>query len=157
MINPSVPTLLPVSHLQQRKDGECLAACAAMVLPYIGVKSGYDQVVRLLDIHEFGVPFSNLRKLERLKISVTVEQRGTLQRLDALLKQNHPCIVAVDTGELAYWQNDQPPHAVVVIGLDQAYVYVQDPGWKTGPLRVPIGDFDLAWLNQDETYAFLAK
>ena len=34
-------------------------------------------------------------------------------------------------------------------------IYVHDPAVVTHPLRVGIGDFDLAWLERDEEYAVL--
>jgi hypothetical protein len=40
-------TLLPVPHHLQRSDGDCLAACAAMVLAYLGVSVDYDRLLRL--------------------------------------------------------------------------------------------------------------
>jgi len=106
-----------------------------MVLAYIGIKPGYDTLLRMLDIREWGAPFPNLSRLEKLKIPVTIATRGTIRQLEALLSQNHPCIVAVDTGELPYWDNKSLPHAVVVVGLDGDYIYVNDPDLKTGPSR----------------------
>ena len=157
MTNAAIPLILPVPHVQQRKDGECLAACAAMILAYMGIKPDYEYLLRLLDIREFGAPFTRLRRLEKLKISVTVEPRGTIRQLETLLRQNHPCIVGIDTGELPYRDEKGLPHAVVVVGLDPTYIYLNDPDLKTGPLHVPIRDFDLAWLNRDEEYAFVSK
>ena len=79
--------ILSVPHQTQRVDGECLAACAAMVSPY------------------------------------TAEQTN---------------------------------HALVVLGMDENYVYVNDPAFRVAPIPVPIGDFELAWLARDEFYAVLS-
>jgi len=37
--------ILPVPHLPQRKQGECLAACAAMMLNYLGHSVSYDKLL----------------------------------------------------------------------------------------------------------------
>jgi hypothetical protein len=98
------PLILSVPHFRQRKDGECLAACAMMVLGYKKrLLPRYEQVVRLLKISDIGPLHSNLRNLETLNLSVVVEAGGTLAQLLSWLRQNHPCIVAVDTSELPYW------------------------------------------------------
>lgn len=89
--------LLPVPHLQQQERGECLAACAAMLLAYVAF---------------------------------------------------------VKTGELPYWDEDCD-HAVVVAGLDDEVVYLNDPAFPDAPVQVPRGDFDLAWLGRDEFFAAL--
>lgn len=39
--------------------------------------------------------------------------------------------------------------------MDAGYVYMHDPAVVAYPLRVGIGDFDLAWLERDEEYAVL--
>jgi len=36
--------ILTVPHVQQRQLGECLAACAGMMLSYLGLAVSYDQL-----------------------------------------------------------------------------------------------------------------
>lgn len=72
--------VLPVPHRTQRTDGECLAACAAMVLAYIGLTTAYEKLLKVLDIHWFGAPFFNIRLLEQLGVLVVYRQ-GTLRWL----------------------------------------------------------------------------
>ncbi len=48
-------------------------------------------------------------------------------------------------------------HAVVVTGLDDDYIYLNDPAFTNAPIQVRRGDFDLAWLAQDEYYALLMR
>lgn len=87
--------LLPVSHMTQRQHGDCLVACAAMVLAYLGKPVSYNRLARTLNVqHGVGVPFSNLRTLERLKITVIYEQ-GTLGQLRRFLINGWPCIVCL--------------------------------------------------------------
>lgn len=149
------PFILPVPHFHQSSDGECLATCVAMVLAYKSLNFSYKRLLQLLSVTEYGTPFSNLLRLESLKVTVIVQQRGSLQLLEELLHQNYPCIASVDTGDLPYWST-RLPHAVVVVGIDDTYIYLNDPGFSQAPMRVTKGDFDLAWLNRnDEEYAII--
>jgi uncharacterized protein YvpB len=61
----------------------------------------------------------------------------------------------VRTGELPYWTY-QTDHAVVVVGFDEGHVYVNDPDRPGAPIAVPVGDFELAWLERDYAYALIA-
>jgi ABC-type bacteriocin/lantibiotic exporter with double-glycine peptidase domain len=146
------PLLLPVPHFMQRQRGECLAACAQMVLTYMGRSVAYGRLLKLLRIKSgLGTLASNIRRLETLNLEVIFEP-GTFERLQDHLQQDRPCIVFIYTGELSYWP-EGIDHAVVVVGLDDQNVYVNDPIFATAPLQVDRGEFDLAWLEWDEQYA----
>ena len=148
--------LLPVPHIRQRQRGECLAACAQMVLTYMGRSVAYGRLLRLLRIKsELGTLASNVRRLEALKVEV-IFQPGDFDQLQDHLQQNQPCIAFIHTRELSYWTDDVD-HAVVVVGLDEQHIYVNDPAFPSGPLTVDRGEFDLAWLEWDEKYAVLTS
>ena len=66
--------ILPVQHVRQRAGGECVAACAAMVLGYMGIEVDYDRLKDLLRVNWFGTPFFRLRELEQLGITVVYKQ-----------------------------------------------------------------------------------
>ncbi|MBI5350125.1 MAG: peptidase C39 family protein [Chloroflexi bacterium] len=148
--------LLPVPHVQQRQDGECIVACAAMILNYLGTEVRYEKLLRLLRTDWFGTPASRLRELETLGI-VVIYKQGTLQELHDHLSQERPCIALVQTLELPYWQNEPNDHAVTVVGFDDQFVYINDPSFSDAPKKVSLGDFDLAWLERDEYYAAFKK
>ena len=154
MMSEQLPLILPVAFVQQQRMGECLAACAAMVLNYIGRPTPYRRLVKILEtIPSTGTASFKVRNLTQLKINVTY-QRGSLYQLYGHIRQGQPCIVFVKTSELPY-REDVTDHAVVVIGFDNDYLYINDPEFAESPLAVPIGDFDLAWLERDEMYAVL--
>lgn len=149
-----MPPLLPVPHIQQTDHGECLAVCVAMVLQYLNISFSYRKLRTLLKIRpRLGTPFFNIERLERIGIKVTYQQ-GNLDTLQAHLQQGKPPIVPVDTSELPYWRY-ATYHAVVVVGIDDEMVYVNDPEFANAPIQLSRGDFDLAWLNRDEWYALL--
>jgi ABC-type bacteriocin/lantibiotic exporter with double-glycine peptidase domain len=65
-------TLLTVSHHRQRpQSAECLPACVAMVLDYLGQSVDYDTLVSLLRTRPaLGTAAANVRYLETLGLKV---------------------------------------------------------------------------------------
>ena len=147
--------LLPVTHFQQPRAGDCLPACAAMVMSHRGVAVTYSQLARLMKtIPGFGTPSFRLLDAGR-SLGVEVEYgQGNLATLYKHLRQNRPPIVFVQTGQLPYWTEDVH-HAVVVVGMSGSEIYLNDPAFIQAPIAVPLGDFDLAWLERDELYAVI--
>ncbi len=122
-----------------------------MVLAYMGHTVRYSRLMRILNTSDIGTPFSNLHNVSRIGVTVTVAS-GTLDLLYEQLSHNRPCIASVQTAELPHWPH-ATEHAIVVVGMDSDYVFVNDPSFEIAPILVPIGDFDLAWLEMDEDYA----
>ncbi len=148
--------ILPIQNWPQHRTGECVAACAAMVLGYMGVRIPYQRLLRTLEIiPDMGTPSFKVVNLQRLGFTVIYRQ-GTFDELLQHLLAGHPCIVFVRTGQLPY-RSDNTDHAVVVVGMDKQNVYVNDPESAEAPIRVSRGDFDLAWLEHDEKYAVITR
>ena len=143
--------LLPVSHRRQNQQADCLAACAAMVVDYLQVAITYPRLLRLLRVDVIGTPFRNLRHLESLGLTVRIAE-GSLLVLREHLERGLPVIVAVDTAQLPYWQ-EATDHAIVVVGMDDQQVYVNDPDIATAPQVISLAEFELAWLEKDYLYA----
>lgn len=153
---PSLFAFIIMPHLLQRQRGECLAACAAMLLNYLQLPFEYDRLIRLLNIHvPDGTAFYHIRELVKQGVTVIYQQHGTVADLQQHLLTGLPCIVAVDTGELPYWRQESCNHVLVVVGIDEENVYVHDPEFEQAPIRVPIDDFLLAWMEHEERYAVL--
>jgi len=126
-----------------------------MVLNYWRVSVQYQRLFKLLNIQKgLGTPFPHIREVVRMGVNVTY-QRGGLIDLHTFLLKGSPIIVPVRTIELPYWDADTD-HAVVVVGMDERYIYLNDPAFARAPIAVTHGDFDLAWLERDEYYAVLA-
>jgi ABC-type bacteriocin/lantibiotic exporter with double-glycine peptidase domain len=145
--------LLPVSHHKQQGDGDCLAACAAMVLEFFDRAIDYQRLLALLKVANYGAPAGNIRNLSQLGLSVTysVIDLGGLLRL---LQNGIPAIIFLRTGDLPYWQY-QTDHAVVAVGFDDSAqtIFFNDPYFDEAPIAVPLSDFELAWLERDYHYA----
>jgi ABC-type bacteriocin/lantibiotic exporter with double-glycine peptidase domain len=144
---------LNVSHQKQRQRADCLAACAAMVLDYYNLPYSYPGLLDLLDVKPFGAPSPNIQNLVKLGVSV-LYKAGSLEELEQQIALNHPCIVFLDTGELSYW-SETTFHAAVVVGMDDHYVYANDPAFDEAPQSVSWGDFDLAWLERGYYYVVI--
>ena len=147
--------LLPISHLEQRQQADCLAACAAMLLNYLQVSVKYKKLVKRLRIGYGGAPFRNLHDLETFGVSVQILQ-GEIETLREHLKQGIAPMVFVDTQELSYW-NEGTNHAVVVLGMDENLIYINDPSFADAPQVVSIDEFYLAWFAIDKYYAIMTK
>ncbi len=148
--------LLPVIHWAQPQRADCVAACAKMVLDYIGQPVNYDRLLRLLQIDpEYGTAARNIVRLSELGVDV-LYARGTLGDIRGHLAANRPCIAFVNTGELLYWK-ERTGHAVVVVGIDDEMVYLNDPAFANAPQAASHGDFLLAWLEMEEYYAIIQQ
>jgi len=155
---------LNVPHWQQRRPGECLVACTAMVLTYWGERVVYDQLVQRLGTSNVGTVFAHLDRLRSWRL--TIERgRGTIEILRHHLAAGRPVIVPVDTALLPYWltRSDVPEtergtdHAVVVVAVDEQHVYVNDPDFAQAPQVVELGWFLDAWRNFAQRYAVIYR
>lgn len=125
-----------------------------MALTYLGINPTYQRLCRVLRTQAgYGTPFSNIRELVQLKVTVHYS-RGNLQDLQQFILSGKPVLTPVQTSELPYWSINTA-HAVVIVGMDAQWVYINDPAFANAPIRVSHGDFDLAWLEHDEFYAVL--
>jgi len=145
--------LLPVPWHSQIQEADCLAACAAMVLDFIGRPTNYDKILHLLKTTPYGTVASHLHNLSTLGVKISYRE-GDLSDLYRWLDQQLPVIVLVQTGELAYWSADTM-HAVVVVGYDDHHFYLNDPHFPNSPIRVHQGEFDLAWFEMGNRCAVI--
>lgn len=145
--------LLPVSHYQQRRESECLAACAAMVLGYLEVPVDYQALLKLLRIGPEGAAFRNLSYLQSLGVSVLIEH-GEIEALRQHLERGLPPIAFVATAQLSYW-DEATGHALVVVGLEDDQIYLNDPNFPDAPKIISVGEFELAWIDRDQFYALV--
>ena len=87
---------LRVPHLQQQQPGECLAACAQMILTHLNLLVTYERLLKLLRVKSgFGTPASNIRHLETLNVEVSYQSLGTFEDLFDHLSQGRPCIAFI--------------------------------------------------------------
>jgi len=144
---------LPVPHYKQSAGGQCLPACARMVLAYLGRELEEAQIARVVHSRSFGTPAPNIRYLESLGVSVTFGQLS-LSRLRTYMRRGIPCILFVQVGELPYSQSEGF-HAVVAVGLEKQTIYINDPAFDVAPQSVPLDHFMLAWSEFEYEFAVI--
>ena len=150
-----MPPLLPVPYHPQKANGYCLAACAQMVLHYWGITAAQEHLARVLGVEpEVGAPAGRITRLQYHRLVVTYNI-GEWDIVTAYLSQSIPVIVAIQAGELPYWQGEFFQHAVVVVGYDESQLWLLDPASGSQPVAVPIDEFMLAWGEMDYRYAVL--
>ncbi len=145
---------LNVSHREQRQQADCLAACAAMVLDYLGVSIRYRRLMRRLQVRAFGTLFSNLERLQSLGVKVEIAE-GSFPTLHHYLEQDLPVIAAVNTWALTYWDDEVTSYAIVVTRIENDKVLVHDPAFPDAPKRITAIEFEAAWIEKDYLYAVL--
>ncbi len=147
--------LLTVSHLPQQTETDCLPVCAQMVMTELGFTVSHSQLINLLDTKSFGTPFRNIKHLEQLGDSVTIDHLS-LAQIETNLLARLPVVACVHTADLGYW-SQAVDHVVVVVGLDEKQVYVNDPSLSTGQQPVPRAKFALAQLHYDNLCAIIQR
>jgi ABC-type bacteriocin/lantibiotic exporter with double-glycine peptidase domain len=147
------PPWLNVSHVPQTAESDCLVACVSMVLDYLGQSQPYDRITQILQTRWFGTPARNILFLDKLGLKIVLEEQG-LDEITTALEQGYPVIAFVNTAELPYWM-EQTDHAVVVVGVDEREVYLNDPYFMDAPQRVSHSEFSLSQLRFDALCALI--
>lgn len=119
----------------QSADGQCLPACARMVLAYLGFELTEAEIGRIMGAKEYGTPSFAIQKLTVLGVQVNY-QEWSFPALLAALQNQQPLIIFVQTGFLDYYQEDFA-HALVIVGSTADHQFwVYDPAYQTSPLAV---------------------
>lgn len=155
---------LDVPQWRQQGPGDCLAACTAMVLAYLGERVAYNRLVHRLGTTESGTFFAHLDRLRSWRLAIE-RAHGTLAIVQTQLETGRPVIVPVDTELLPYWMTRPDVteaeritnHAVVVVGMDDHAIYVNDPDFDIAPQAVERGWFLDAWRHHEQWYVVIRR
>lgn len=142
---------LDVPFIPQTEDSWCVPACVAMVAAFSGESLTQEDIARWLGTTDIGTPASRIQHMSRRGFEVVYRQ-GSLDEAQSWLAMGLPCILFVRTGELSYWEYDTP-HAVVLIGIDDAEAVVLDPAHERFPIRITLAELMLAWSELGYTFA----
>lgn len=77
-----------------------------------------------------------------------------IEQFGPYIESGLPIIVAVDGDDPTQWPYYNH-HAIVVIGFDDEFVYVNDPAQPETGLAVDVVNFQLAWSRRDYVYAVI--
>ncbi|MBY0229454.1 MAG: hypothetical protein K2W96_09260 [Gemmataceae bacterium] len=128
-----------------------MPACARMILASHGCDRSEADLRSLLGTDAGGTPPRALFQLSTLGFS-TRFGTGSLAQLHHLLASNIPPLVLLSTSALPYWKVGCD-HAVVVVGSNDAEVFLNDPAFSSAPQAVAHADFLQAWAPNKHTYA----
>jgi len=150
--------ILSVPFSPQHDHGYCLPACAQMGLAYLGISRTQKILARELGlIEQYGVPAPNIMRLRSRTLDVIYAQNGDLLDIREWLDKAVPVIACVQAGELEHWRKQYAQHAVLLVGLDEKFVFMLDPAMNSSVLKVPVGEFMLAWDEMDNRYAVITR
>lgn len=151
-----VPVLSQMTMSDQIKKQICSPVSALMVLTWHGIEvdpPAFIQATRHQASKLYGVWPSNMLAISHLGLAATVRYFNNLQEVALLLDQNMPVPVSI-----SYQEGDLPTapmpqtqgHVVVVTGIQDNKVYVNDPAALTEnevARCYPLSAFNQAWKN----------
>ncbi len=156
MPKPSLPMLSTIPYHKQLDDGYCLPACAQMVFAYWDIARSQKTIGEQLGMRlPLGVPASRIQRIASSSLAV-IYATGYLDTLAENIKVDIPVIAFIQAGELPHWFGHRFQHAILVVGLDERFVYILDPAVDKQVIAVPEGDFMLAWGEMEYAYATIA-
>ena len=89
-----------LTHRRQRRESDCLVACAEMVLNYLGLAMDYTRIAKILRAGADFTPFTNLHYLEQLGLSIMLDEKGDAALFETHIALGLPIIVGVQTLDL---------------------------------------------------------
>lgn len=126
-----------------------------MILDYLQIPFSYNQLLKILQIDYYGSFFRNLQHLQSLGVYTQIGL-GKVSIIESSLVSGLPIIAYVDTGELTSYWSESTNHAVVIIGIDDEQIILNDPFFELAPKQVPLDEFALAWEAQKGLFSILS-
>jgi ABC-type bacteriocin/lantibiotic exporter with double-glycine peptidase domain len=127
-----------------------------MVTQYLGVHFTQTELASLFENLPEGVPASRITRLQRRGLKVIYAADGELDRLRQSIEQGLPPIIFLQTAALPYWKIDTA-HAVVLLGLTDDEVYLDDPAFSESPQVCSLSAFQTAWQEFENRYAVISR
>jgi ABC-type bacteriocin/lantibiotic exporter with double-glycine peptidase domain len=144
---------LNVPRFQQELDYSCIAACVRMVLAYYGDVRSEADLRTLLNTQPTGTRAGNIMRVSGPALEVYLRP-SNLAELQAVLADNQPAIVFLQTGALEYWSMDIF-HTAVLVGLDAVTVALNDPYFTAAPQMASLQSFEKAWAATGQFAALI--
>lgn len=128
----------------------CGPASLKMVLDYYGIEKSEGELAKLAGTDlDLGTSDEGIKRAaENLGFNVEIKNHSTYEDIRSWLNKQVPVIVNWFTrGRKDYPKSDVPDgHLSVVVGLDDKYIYLQDP--EIGELRqIARDDFMKVWFD----------
>lgn len=146
-----MPDFITIKPFQESLHASmCGPASLKMVLAYYGVEKTEEELALLAGTDpDLGTSAEGIQKAaEILGFTVEIKNNSTFEDIQAWLDKKVLVIVNWFTrGRMDYPESDVPDgHLSVVVGLDDEYIYLQDP--EIGKLRqIARDDFMKVWFD----------
>ncbi len=144
---------LNVPHFSQEFHYSCIPACARMVFAFFGQQRTEAELRTLMKTGPSGTPVRRLTQLTHLGFDVDFPMTD-IAGLSAYLTSGLPPIALLCTAALPYW-SQSCDHVAVVVGVDDSWVYLNDPYVNSAPQQVSHSDFLRAWSPNACTVALV--
>ena len=148
--------LLPIEHHLQQVETGCLAACVQTVLAHLKIESSQHQLNRILGLTSLGVPFSQITRVERFGVTVTLVT-GEEPQIREQIDLGNPVIVPVLTGQLDYWHGEDTQQAITVVGYNDTAFLINDSAFAETPQSAGWIEFMLAREIYNDVYAIITR
>ncbi|MEX1997442.1 MAG: C39 family peptidase [Candidatus Andersenbacteria bacterium] len=146
-----MPDFITIKPFQETLHASmCGPASLKMVLAYYGIEKTEQELAQLAGTDsDLGTSAEGIKEAaESFGFTVEVKNNGTFEDIQTWLDKKAPVIVNWFTrGRIDYPESDVPDgHLSVVVGLDDEYIYLQDP--EIGKLRkIARDDFMKVWFD----------
>jgi len=143
--------LLPIKPFQETLyKSMCGPASMKMVFDYYGIEKSEEEIAKLCETtEESGTNDEGIKKAaESLGFKVEIKNESTFEDMQDYLNKKMPVIVNWFTRGRSDYSNSEVAdgHYSVVVGLDDRYIYLQDP--EIGELReIKRNDFMKVWFD----------
>jgi hypothetical protein len=129
-----------------------------MALHHLGLTIDYARLTRILRAGDEFTPFSHLRYLDQLGLSIVLDTEGDVSLFETCLALGLPVVVGVKTLTWPHWEEIVTEHAVLVVGIDQAHglVYIHDPFFAEAPIEMELIRFETGWEEKQRWYAVVS-
>lgn len=141
-----------VPDVRQPNNYSCGPTSLQAVLAYYGVDKRIDELIILTKSSENGTPPENIVEAARqLGFQAQLKENMTLNDLESYLDQGIPVIIncqAWRESEIPWSEDEEDGHYMVVIGIDQKNVYLEDPKVMGSRGMIPCQEFLDRWHDQ---------
>ncbi len=148
--------LLPVKSFQETlHESFCGPASLKIVFDFYGIEKTEEELAELSEWNKIlGVSDQGMKKAaEKLGYTVDIVNEATFEQVASWLERSVPVIVNWFTkGRSDYGDSEVADgHSSVVIGLDEEFIYLQDP--EIGGIRkLTRNDFMRVWFDFSEEF-----
>jgi uncharacterized protein len=151
------PELLPVPDTRQSTDYSCGASALQAVLMYYGEEYLETDLMKMLGTtHDGTNPRDIVRVARELDFKAELREHCTFEDIEKSLKEKVPVLISGqawrDGEDLKKPWKDvwESGHYMVIIGLDDKNVYIEDPSLLGSKGFIPRDEFMERWHDVDE-------